>query len=268
MSIILGYSNSDPENNVMSHQSKNVIIDRLAKKLTHLHIKVMRTQSNESKEVLWMRDVFFIIDKTCIICNLTTNDSIHKNRVQEYRAIIYELMSTYKIEYLPDDVRLEGGDVIQSNNDIFVGVNERTNEKALSHLQYLFPTKNIIPIRHNDMHLDCVFSVVKNNVILYSRRRTHARDIQQLKEYCYGSIGYNCVNIDDEYDGILATNFLIINDNIIHNQREKENSTVIRLLRDLGYTIHYVDIGDLWKEGGGIRCLTQWFTKLEKQLIY
>lgn len=267
MSIILGYSNSDPEHNVINYQYKNVIIDRLENVLTNLKVNVIRTQGDENnKEVLWIRDIFFIIDKTCIICNLTTKDSINKNRAQEYKTIINKLISSYKIEFLPEEIRLEGGDVIQNDNDIFVGVNERTNKKAISHLQYLFPTKNIIPIRHNDMHLDCVFSVVKNNVILYSRRRTHASDIQQLN--CYGSIGYDCVNIDDEHDGILATNFLIINDNIIHNQREKENSTVIRLLRDLGYTIHYVDIGDLWKEGGGIRCLTQWFTKLEKQLIY
>ena len=111
------------------------------------------------------------------------------------------------------------------------------------------------------MHLDCVFSVVKNNKILYSKRRLDVGDIQGLNHY-------DCVNIDDDFDGILTTNFLIVNDNVIHNQRQRENSTVIKLLQDLGYMIHYVDIGNLWKEGGGIRCLTQWFINPENQVTY
>jgi N-dimethylarginine dimethylaminohydrolase len=113
------------------------------------------------------------------------------------------------------------------------------------------------------MHLDCVFSVVKNNTIMYSESRVLDTIESSLKIY-----GYNCINIDDDYDGILSTNFLIIREHVIHNQRVKENATVIQQLIKLGYVIHYVDIGDLWREGGGIRCLTQWFTKLEHQLIY
>ena len=142
MSIILGYSNSDPDNHIISYTHKNSIIDNLEKILSNLKIKVIRASySSEITEVLWIRDIFLIIDKICIICNLTTKDSIKKNRSQEYKTVIYELMSSYKIEYLSDDIRLEGGDVIQNDNDIFVGVNERTNEKAISYLKYMFPKK-------------------------------------------------------------------------------------------------------------------------------
>ena len=67
-------------------------------------------------------------------------------------------------------------------------------------MQYLFPMKNIIPISHTDMHLDCVLSVVFPNTILYSRKRTHIEHNKYINKYTLH-------DIDDETDGILVTNF-------------------------------------------------------------
>ena len=258
MSIIIGSSKRNIENNLLSFSSKQRIIDDLGHKIKSLGVDVIITEHNMD-EILWLRDIFVIIDNKCIICNLTKKDSIGKNRSTEYLSIINKLFHKYMIVYLPNDIKIEGGDIIQNGDDIFIGVGERTNEEAVEYLQYLFPMKNIISIIHTDMHLDCVLSIVKSNTILYSKKRAYIKHNDYMKKYTLH-------NIDDETDGILVTNFLIIGNNIIHSNR-KENKTVLNILKTVGYSIHYIDIDALWKEGGGIRCMTQWIEKTN-QIIY
>lgn len=257
MSIIVGSSKRNVKNNSMSCVSKQKIIDDLGNKIRSLGVDVIKTQHNVD-EVLWLRDIFVIIDDTCIICNLTNNDSIGKDRRAEYLSIDSYLFSKYTIVNLPSDVKLEGGDIVQNKDDIFIGIGERTNEEAVDYLQYLFPMKNIIPVIHTDMHLDCVLSVVSPNTILFSGKRTYIEHSECIKKYTLH-------DIDDKTDGILVTNFLIIGNNVIHSKR-KENKKVIYILRSMGYIIHYVDIKELWKEGGGIRCMTQWVRKAQQDI--
>lgn len=257
MSIIIGSSKNNINNNILSFSAKQKIIDSLGEKIKSLGVDVI-TADHNMDEIIWLRDIFVIIDNKCIICNLTKKDSIGKDRSDEYRSIV-SLFSKYTIVYLPNDVKLEGGDIIQNGDDIFIGVGERTNEEAVDYLQYLFPMKNIISIIHSDMHLDCVLSIVHHNTILYSGKRTYIEHTDYMKKYILH-------DIDDDTDGILVTNFLTIGNNIIHNNR-KENKKVINILKTLGYFIHYIDIEALWKEGGGIRCMTQWIEKTN-QTIY
>lgn len=258
MSIIIGSSKKNVNNNILSFSTKQQIIDDLGNKIESLGVNVIKVQHN-MEEIIWLRDIFVVIDNKCIICNLTKKDSIGKDRSEEYLSIASSLFSKYTIVDLPKDVKLEGGDIIQNGDDIFIGIGERTNEKAIDYMQYLFPMKNIIPVSHTDMHLDCVLTVVFPNTILYSRKRTY------IEEYDKYIKKYTLHDIDDETDGILVTNFLIIGDKIIHSNR-KENKRVISILQNLGYTIHIVDINELWKEGGGIRCMTQWIQKTNQEI--
>ena len=258
MSIIIGSSARNVKNCHLSCVSKQKILNNLADKILSLGVNVIKVKHNVD-EILWLRDIFVIIDNKCIICNLTKKDSIGKDRSKEYYTIASNLISKYILIYLPDDIKLEGGDIIQNGNDIFIGIGQRTNEKAVDYLQFIFPTKNIIPVIHKDLHLDCVLSVVSLDTILYSGKRTHIDYSEYIKKYTLYDID------DDETDGILVTNFLLIGNDVIHSNR-RENKKVVDILKDLGYTVHFVDIKELWKEGGGIRCMTQWIKKTDQEI--
>ena len=80
-----------------------------------------------------------------------------------------------KIVKLPDEVSIEGGDVIVHNDYIFIGTcseNDfktkkvaRTNKNAINYLKNIFQKKEIFPfelksdflIDDNCLHLDCCF---------------------------------------------------------------------------------------------------------------
>ena len=246
--IVIGYSNKAPANSICTAIEKENILDNIKEIITrHTNVEVVKL--NGIDEILWVRDLFFTLGEKCIICNCTQSDSIRKDRSQETQSILPLIkVEGYLIVEPPKSARLEGGDVIQNGNDLFVGVNQRTNHEAVRFLSESFKQVNVVPVRHNDMHLDCVMTVVKNT-IFYSRRRVNESDLRAI-------VGYDLIDIDDETDGILSTNILIIGDHIFHSDRI-QNTTIIHRLSAMGFNIHTIPYGRLWEEGGGIRCLTQ-----------
>ena len=266
MSILIGSSNNSPSYAYLTSDEKNTILDSIQNKIeTVSKVKVKRIQK-DNEEILWVRDIFVIIDNVCLICNLTKLDTLSKDRSNEFHEIVKYILkyTTYKLHYLPKGISLEGGDIIQNNNDIFIGMNKRTTKKAYQYLKRIFPTKNFIPVLHKDLHLDCVLTILKNNTILYSKKRILNSDAEN---FLINLKLYKTINIDsDNTNDSLLTNLIIIGNNIIHSSRVLKTKT-FDIIEELGYNIHTVDIKDLWKEGGGIRCLTQWIDYPTEQLI-
>ena len=247
--IIIGYSSVPPANSICTAIQKELILNEIKVAITsHTDIEVVKLAGDH--EIMWVRDLFFILEGKCVLCNCTKNDSIMKDRSKEILEILPLINSSgYPILQIPESAKLEGGDVIQNGFDLFIGLNERSNYEAVKFLSANFPAVNIISIRHNDMHLDCVMTVV-GKTIFYSRRRIEESDL------FHAAAEYNLVNIDDDTDGVLSTNLLVIGNHIFHTDRI-QNKPIINHLMGMGYNVHTIKYGNLWREGGGIRCLTQ-----------
>lgn len=232
---------------------KNKILNSIKTILEDNHIDVNKLANIGNKnEILWIRDIFFVINDTCIICNLTSCDTVSQFRKDEYIYIMNIIKSKYKnIIYCPEHIHIEGGDIIQNDSDVFVGINERTTITAIEFLQNIFPKCNFIPVPHNCLHLDCALAIIKNKQILCLESIV---DISKIPND-YLIINVEIPNINNN----LTTNFLIIDDNNVIHTNKNENNTVIDILKQNKYNVHIVQYEDLWKEGGGVRCLTQWF---------
>ena len=134
MSILLGYSNKNIKDYHVSSKNKNKVINNLEIQLTKLGIKVKKIKGN-GDELIWIRDIFILIDDTYFILNLTNDDTMNRNRKNEFNEVISYLDKKYNIEYLPKNIYLEGGDIIINDKDIFIGINKRTSIKAVEYFQ-------------------------------------------------------------------------------------------------------------------------------------
>ena len=134
MSILLGYLNKNIKDYQVSSKNKNKVINNLEIQLTKLGIKVKKIKGN-GDELIWIRDIFILIDDTYFILNLTNDDTMNRNRKNEFNEVINYLDKKYNIEYLPKNIYLEGGDIIINNKDIFIGINKRTSIKAVEYFQ-------------------------------------------------------------------------------------------------------------------------------------
>ena len=82
---------------------------------------------------------------------------------------------------------------------------------------------------------------------------------------------YECISVEsiigNKVDPILATNCVIINNNIITTNQSKFKK-FRNYLRKLNYNVIEINYGNLWTENGGIRCLIQWIDKPKDLVVY
>lgn len=256
MSILLG--NCLYGNNISSCEEKDSIIIQISNVLKKLDIEPVFLKSK--RDIIWIRDIFVIIDNVCFICNLTQRDTIGNNRKNEYKALLQYLNTQFVLKFIPKNIMIEGGDIIQDGNNIFLGIGKRTNMAAYNYLKTHFSNKNIYPIKHNSLHLDCVFTVLNDNNILIN------------KAYIENQVSINTYTIYDvsssvSTDNPISLNFLLIGNNILCSDLI-ESEKLLDILYSMNYRVWPIKTHNLWKEGGGIRCMTQWLYTIGSQKIY
>jgi N-dimethylarginine dimethylaminohydrolase len=147
------------------------------------NVKVFRPQMIENYNQIFTRDIGFVIDDIFIKANILPD------RERELEAIKYitDQMDPLKVIRPPEEVHIEGGDVMLWNDYIFVGtykgsdykdyITARTNWQGVNYIKELFPHKIVkefdlvkskIEPRDNALHLDCCFQPVGNSMgIIY-----------------------------------------------------------------------------------------------------
>jgi len=235
------------------------ITDDLADILKDLGLKVKRPLKKNIKicRSLWARD-----QSICI-----------NNKIYFFSDVLSPLYPSSKaIQTIPyngklvkDNIIIDGGDIIQDGNIIYVGQSpDRTDKSGLDWVRKTFPKHKVIPIKHKALHLDCCFAVFPGNYLLYSRQYISSLPQSVRKKY-------TCKKVEDfigkNVDANLATNNLIIGNNIITTDQPKFRG-VRSYLKKLGFHVIELEYGTLWKHNGGPRCLTQWIKQPVGQNIF
>lgn len=235
--------------------------------LEELKIETHNISEDEIKkqkmcDFFWCRDSFVKIDDKYVLLPGNDNQKYGIIRKYEYK-ILQNMLSNYIVNDKKDS-KIEGGDIIQYKDDIFIGYHERTNRAGIQFIRKSFPHKFIHEINHRALHLDCCLSVLHNKVLIYS-----STYIKSLPEKI--KLRYTCIKLEDilkkHINVNLALNFLVISKNIItsYNKKFKE---LYNFLENMHYTLYFIKDYKLAYEGGGIRCMTQWLRYPEYQYFY
>jgi N-dimethylarginine dimethylaminohydrolase len=133
---------------------------------------------------------------------------------------------------------------------IYVGLSNRTNQKAAEQLQLLLNQYNVIPIPFKDkyLHLDCVFNVLSPEVALIYPNALTKKDIELF------SSRYELIEVSEEEQFQLGTNVLSIGNKKVFSLPVNKN--VNKQLRNRGFQVIEVDITEIIKSGGSFRCCT------------
>ena len=262
MSILLGtpykYNNNycaHNEVNISTNKKKD-ILKQLEDIFKKLNISVVKLDHNKIQNnvcsILWIRDMFVKIDGTYILLpgvDKATNGLIRKNEYISVKQVIKKYIINDK-----DESKIEGGDIIQHKNRIFIGLSERTNMKGVNFLKSKFKNKEFITLPHKSLHLDCCFCILHNNIIIYSKKSLGKLPLQIESQYM-------CLELEtilgEKIDSNLALNFLIIQKDIITAYKH-QFQPLYSFLELAGYKIHFIKFHNLQSNGGGVRCLTQW----------
>ncbi len=250
-------------------KEKDMILemDAFATVLEKHGVKVYRPKVLENVNQIFARDITFVIQDKLIESNILPD------RLKEIDAIDYllEQISKEKIIIPPEEVHIEGGDVMPWNDYIFVGtytgedyadfITARTNTAAVAFLKELFPTKIVKSFelrksntnaKENALHLDCCFQPVgKDKAILHKNGFLIEEEYHWLVNY-FGKENIFEITKEEMYN--MNSNVFSISEKIIVSER---NFTRLNTwLRSQGFTVEEIPYAEIAKQEGLLRCST------------
>jgi N-dimethylarginine dimethylaminohydrolase len=230
-------------------------------------VTVYRPKMIQNYNQIFTRDIGFVIDDIFIKANILPD------RDGELDAIQYVLdqINPQKVVRPPDEVHIEGGDVMLWKDYIFIGtykgsdykdyITARTNLEGVQYIKDLFPNKKVkefdlikskIEARDNALHLDCCFQPVgENKAIIYKRGFREEADYLFLVNL-FGMENLFHITRKEMYH--MNSNVFSIDSNVVVS--EKKFTRLNDWLRSNGFIVEEVPYAQIAKQEGLLRCST------------
>ena len=231
------------------------------------NIQVFRPEMIENYNQIFARDIGFVIDNIFIKANILPERELELNAIQH----IINQINPSKVVRPPEEVHIEGGDVMLYNNYIFIGtykgsdykdyITARTNMAGVEYIKNLFPNKIVkefdlvkskIEARDNALHLDCCFQPVgKNKGIIYKSGFREEADYMFLVNL-FGKENLFHITREEMYS--MNSNVFSIDENVVVS--EKNFTRLNSWLRDNNFIVEEVPYAEIAKQEGLLRCST------------
>eukprot|EP01038_Epipyxis_sp_PR26KG_P000669 gene669-940_t len=219
-------------------------------------VKVFRPERIENYNQIFTRDIGFVIDDTFIKANILPD------RERELDAIQYVIdqINPAKIVRPPEEVHIEGGDVMLWNDYIFIGtykgsdykdyITARTNMAGVNYIKELFPNKIVkefdlvkskMEARDNALHLDCCFQPIGDNKgIIYKSGFREEADYRYLVKL-FGKENLFHITREEMYN--MNSNVFSIAPNVVVS--EKNFTRLNTWLREQGFTVEEIPYAEI-----------------------
>ena len=242
-------------------------MDSLMQVFEKHRVTVYRPENIKGLNQIFSRDIAFVIEDKLVLPNIIEE---RRKEVDAISGVLNQINELDKIK-MPEDARVEGGDVMLCNEYIFVGYSEkedferyrvaRTNRAGLDFLSKTFLNKKVRGLelkksdhdaRENALHLDCCFQPIgRDMAILYKGGFKNSADFNFLIDY-FGK--YNIIEVSREEMYNMNPNVFSISEKIIIS--EKGFSRLNSELRKRGFIVEEVSYAEIAKMSGLFRCST------------
>jgi N-dimethylarginine dimethylaminohydrolase len=231
------------------------------------NVTVFRPEMIENYNQIFTRDIGFVIDDIFIKANILPD------RERELDAIQYiiDQINPSKVIRPPEEVHIEGGDVMLWKNYIFIGtykgsdykdyITARTNWQGVEFIKNLFPNKIVkefdlvkskIEARDNALHLDCCFQPVGDTKgIIYKRGFREEADYLFLVNL-FGEENLFHLKREEMYN--MNSNVFSIAPDVVVSERKFKRLN--KWLRKKGFTVEEIPYAEIAKQEGLLRCST------------
>jgi N-dimethylarginine dimethylaminohydrolase len=235
--------------------------------LQKYQVTVFRPELIENYNQIFTRDIGFVIDDIFIKSNILPDREHELDAIQ----FVIDQINPANVVRPPEEVHIEGGDVMLWGDYIFIGtykgsdykdyITARTNWQGVEFIKELFPNKIIksfdlvkskIEARDNALHLDCCFQPVGNDKgIIYKSGFREEADYLFLVTL-FGKENLFHITREEMYN--MNSNVFSIAPNIVVSER---NFTRLNnWLRANDFIVEEIPYAEIAKQEGLLRCST------------
>ncbi len=235
--------------------------------LERYNVEVLRPEIISHYNQIFARDIGIAIGERFIVPSVTHNRKMESNGIQHITDQVDP-----KCLLLPDlHIRMEGGDVMPWNGQIFVGYSKkedfdtyivaRTNEAGVEYLEQTFSDWEVIALElsksddnppENALHLDCCFQPLgKGKAIIHRKGFKNSKDVDNLISQ-FGEKNIHFIDKQEMYE--MNSNLFSITPDVVVS-----DSGFVRLndqLKTWDFIVEEVKYQEVAKMEGLFRCTT------------
>nr|WP_299174765.1 arginine deiminase family protein [uncultured Allomuricauda sp.] len=242
-------------------------MDAFARVFEKHGVQVFRPSVLKDCNQIFSRDIAFVIEDKLFHSNILPD------REREFEAIqhVLDKIDPKKVVRPPEEVHIEGGDVMPWNDYIFIGtytgkdypdyITARTNKEAVEFIATQFPNKKVKSFelrksntnaKDNALHLDCCFQPVgSDKAILHKNGFLVEEEYQWLVDY-FGKENIFEITKDEMYQ--MFSNVFSISPEVVVSERNFKRLN--DWLREQGFTVEEIPYAEIAKQEGLLRCST------------
>ena len=190
-------------------------------------------------------DAVFVQDRVCVVDGRAiVGPSAVESRRGETEAIVEVIGRSFPVVELPPDARLDWGDALVTEDSVFVGLSERSNQASVDALrEILGPGRRVegVPMPPDLLHLLSGCAYLGGRTLLA---------VDSLEEFAR-SKGFRLVRVAESEP--LAANVLSIGTDAIVPAGYPETAARIE---QAGFRLRRISVGEFEKRDGGVTCLS------------
>lgn len=206
-----------------------------ALQITGLTVEVLEPL-DDFPDSVFIEDNAVILNGRAVLCSMK-----EASRRGEVSFLVDALQSRLPILQLQAPVFIDGGDVLQTENTIFVGQSQRTSAEAIEALQSL-TSKPVIPVAvKKGLHLKTSVSTLGKNLLVINPSHVEAEPFRELE----------WIEVDKEET--YAANCLSVGNNVILPAGFPK---LEQRIQTHGFSTLPVEISEFQKADGGVTCLS------------
>jgi len=194
---------------------------------------------NALPDSCFVEDTAVIFGNKALICNMKI-----ESRVQEVVEVAKVLGKIKELHYIRPPATIDGGDVLNIDNKVFVGLSARTNLPAICQLRRFLENSSfqIVPVKvRNVLHLKSACTYLGNNYVILSRGHF---DTDILRDH-----NKIVTPKGEEY----AADCLAINGTVL---MAKGYPKTKKLVEKEGFRVEELEISEFRKGEGALTCLS------------
>ncbi|CAG0879613.1 unnamed protein product, partial [Darwinula stevensoni] len=188
------------------------------------------------------------VEDCAIVCNgaaliAKPAAASRKRETEAIRAVLKKELNLYIMEVTDPNATLDGGDVLFTGREFFVGLSTNTNEGGAAAVASAFPEFPCTPIKLGDnCHLKNLISMAGPDVISVGSGESAQKLLKRIEREA--TFQYQKLTVSDD----IAANVLYVNNVLLHRAKEEFPDSV-KILEDRilypRYALEFSELGSL-----------------------